>query len=195
MLYNNDGVNRGTEQVAHSGLAQIYAGHEAADFFGVPYSDPRYPDVFGRVQVGTVYTTGTKIAEHGGDNPGDRDVPLLVYAPGDGPALDEPLLGGDDPGGTHDPPPPRSGSGRAEGRPGGGHEGPPRHRLAIPLLPGCQPAMVAPRAGSRRRSISSVEIASAHVASAGAAKLVDRSEVLVGEILACGRKPLENYVQ
>jgi arylsulfatase A-like enzyme len=34
------------------------------------------------VQVGTVYTGGSKIAEHGGDNPGDRDVPLLVYAPG-----------------------------------------------------------------------------------------------------------------
>jgi arylsulfatase A-like enzyme len=82
VLYNNDGVNRGTKQVAHSGLAKIYAGHEAADFFGVPYSDPRYPDVFGRVQVGTVYTGGTKIAEHGGDNPGDRRVPLLVYAPG-----------------------------------------------------------------------------------------------------------------
>jgi hypothetical protein len=82
VLYNNDGVNRGTEQVPHSGLAQIYAGHEAADFFGVPYSDPRYPDVFGRVQVGVVYTGGSKIAEHGGDNPGDRDVPLLVYAPG-----------------------------------------------------------------------------------------------------------------
>ncbi len=81
-LYNNDGVDRGTEQVPHSGLAQIYAGHEAARFFGVPYGDPRYPDVFGRVQVGTVYTGGTKIAEHGGDNPGDRDVPLLVYAPG-----------------------------------------------------------------------------------------------------------------
>jgi hypothetical protein len=81
VLYDNDGVNRGTEQVAHSGLAQIYAGKEAADFFGVPYSDPAYPDVFGRVQVGTVYTGGSKIAEHGGDNPGDRDVPLLVYAP------------------------------------------------------------------------------------------------------------------
>ena len=81
-LYNNDGVDRGTEQVAHSGLAKIYAGHEAAAFFGVPYSNPRYPDVFGRVQIGTVYTGGTKIAEHGGDNPGDRDVPLLVYAPG-----------------------------------------------------------------------------------------------------------------
>ncbi len=82
VLYNNDGVNRGTERVPHSGLAQIYAGHEAADFFGVPYSDPRYPDVFGRVQVGTVYTGGSKIAEHGGNNPADREVPLLVYAPG-----------------------------------------------------------------------------------------------------------------
>jgi type I phosphodiesterase/nucleotide pyrophosphatase len=88
VLYNNDGVKTrgpngdGTEQVAHSGLAQIYAGQEAADFFGVPYSDPRYPDVFGRVQVGVVYTGGSKIAEHGGDNPADRDVPLVVYAPG-----------------------------------------------------------------------------------------------------------------
>jgi hypothetical protein len=82
VLYNNDGVDRGTAQVPHSGLAQIYAGVEAARFFGVPNSDPRHPDVFGRVQVGTVYTGGTKIAEHGGDNPADRDVPLLVYAPG-----------------------------------------------------------------------------------------------------------------
>jgi arylsulfatase A-like enzyme len=81
VLYDNDGVNRGTKQVEHSGLAQIYAGHQAAAFFGVPYSDPRYPDVFGRVQVGVVYTGGTKIAEHGGDNPADRDVPILVYAP------------------------------------------------------------------------------------------------------------------
>jgi hypothetical protein len=82
VLYNNDGVDRGTEQVPHSGLAQIYAGQEAADFFGVPFDDPRYPDVFGRVQIGVVYTGGSKIAEHGGDNPGDRHVPMLVYAPG-----------------------------------------------------------------------------------------------------------------
>jgi hypothetical protein len=71
----------GTRTLEHSGLAQIYAGKQVADFFGVPVSDPRHPDVFGRVQVGVVYTTGTKIAEHGGDNPADRDVPLLVYAP------------------------------------------------------------------------------------------------------------------
>jgi Type I phosphodiesterase / nucleotide pyrophosphatase len=72
----------GTRTLQHSGLSQIYAGKEVADFFGVPVSDPRHPDVFGRVQVGVVYTGGTKIAEHGGDNPADRDVPLVVYAPG-----------------------------------------------------------------------------------------------------------------
>jgi hypothetical protein len=67
-------------------LAQIYAGQAVAKFFGVPTSDPRHPDVFGRVQVGVVYTGGTKIAEHGGDNPADRSVPLVVYAPGAVPA-------------------------------------------------------------------------------------------------------------
>jgi hypothetical protein len=72
----------GTRTLAHSGLAKIYAGRAVARFFGVPTSDPRHPDVFGRVQVGVVYTGGTKIAEHGGDNPADRDVPILVYAPG-----------------------------------------------------------------------------------------------------------------
>ena len=71
-----------TRTVAHSGLATIYAGQAAADFFGVPASDPRHPDVFGRVQVGVVYTGGSKIAEHGGDNPADREVPMVVYAPG-----------------------------------------------------------------------------------------------------------------
>jgi hypothetical protein len=70
-----------TITVRHSGLREIFAGHQAAHFFGVPYSDP-HPDVFAIAQVGTIYTTGTKIAEHGGDKPGDRDVPLVVYAPG-----------------------------------------------------------------------------------------------------------------
>ncbi len=72
----------GARTLAHSGLASIYAGKTAADFFGVPVAEPGHPDVFGRVQVGVVYTSGTKIAEHGGDNPGDRSVPLVVYAPG-----------------------------------------------------------------------------------------------------------------
>ncbi len=71
-----------TITVQHSGLKQIFAGHQSANFFGVPNSDPHHPDVFGIAQVGTIYTTGSKIAEHGGDNPDDRDVPLVVYSPG-----------------------------------------------------------------------------------------------------------------
>jgi hypothetical protein len=74
-----DGSSR---TLAHSGLATIYAGRDAAHYFGVPVNDPRHPNVWGVVQVGVVYTGGTKIAEHGGANPADRDVPILVYAPG-----------------------------------------------------------------------------------------------------------------
>lgn len=76
-------VTGGSRTLEHSGLAQVYAGRAAARFFGVPESDPRHPNVWGVVQVGVVYTGGTaKIAEHGGSNPGDRDVPIVVYAPG-----------------------------------------------------------------------------------------------------------------
>ncbi len=71
-----------TRTLEHSGLAEIYAGKGAAQYFGVPLSDPRHPDVWGVVQVGVVYTGGSKIAEHGGANPADRDVPIVVYAPG-----------------------------------------------------------------------------------------------------------------
>src|SRR6516164_9061047 len=71
-----------TITVQHSGLREIFAGQQSAQFFGVSTSDPHHPDVFAIAQVGTIYTTGSKIAEHGGDNPGDRDVPLVVYAPG-----------------------------------------------------------------------------------------------------------------
>jgi hypothetical protein len=62
-----------------SGLQTIYSGAAVAAFIGVPAGDPRVPDVIGIAQYGTVFTGGTgKIAEHGGDNPQDRDVPLVV---------------------------------------------------------------------------------------------------------------------
>jgi hypothetical protein len=68
-----------------SGLATVYAGEAAADYFGVGIGDSRVPDVFGVSQVGVVYTGGTaKIAEHGGANPQDRDVPLVVTTAGPG---------------------------------------------------------------------------------------------------------------
>jgi hypothetical protein len=69
--------------VSASGLTKVYAGAASAAFYGVPVSDPRHPDITGIVQYGVVYTGGqSKIAEHGGDNPQDRDVPILVAMPG-----------------------------------------------------------------------------------------------------------------
>ncbi|GGU18379.1 alkaline phosphatase family protein [Streptomyces violascens] len=66
-----------------SGLTRAYAGKEAARYFGVPAGDARVPDVFGIAQNGVVYTGGTKkIAEHGGANADDLDVPLVVSGAG-----------------------------------------------------------------------------------------------------------------
>ena len=75
-------VNKNPVTVQHSGLAQIWAGDESAAFFGVPVDDGRYPDVFGKVQEGVVYAKPTKLAEHGGMNPADRHVLMLVDGPG-----------------------------------------------------------------------------------------------------------------
>jgi hypothetical protein len=66
-----------------SGLRQVFAGPAAARYFGVTPGDPRVPDVFGISQYGVVYTGKQgKIAEHGGANPQDRDVPLVVSGAG-----------------------------------------------------------------------------------------------------------------
>jgi hypothetical protein len=71
-----------TRTLASSGLRKVYAGAAAARYFGVPVGEPRHPDVWGIVQPGVVYTGGKgKIAEHGGANAADRDVPIVVYAP------------------------------------------------------------------------------------------------------------------
>jgi arylsulfatase A-like enzyme len=81
---NGNNIAGSPTMVGQSGLVKVYAGAAAAHYFGVPVGDPRVPDVWGVVQVGIVYTGGKgKIAEHGGANAGDRDVPLVVYAPGD----------------------------------------------------------------------------------------------------------------
>jgi hypothetical protein len=62
-----------------SGLATVYAGNQAASFMSVPHGDARVPDLIGIVQHGVVYTgKKKKIAEHGGNDPQDRDVPLLL---------------------------------------------------------------------------------------------------------------------
>ncbi len=80
--------------VSASGLTKVYAGEESADFFGVPPGDPRVPDILGIAQHGVVYTGGKgKIAEHGGFDRQDRNVPILVVLPGlqNGHALSAPV--------------------------------------------------------------------------------------------------------
>ncbi|MEO3935727.1 alkaline phosphatase family protein [Dermatophilaceae bacterium Soc4.6] len=65
--------------VTGSGLSRVYAGDAAAAFYGVSPDEARHPDVVGVAQPGVVYTGGTKkIAEHGGMNPADRHVPVVV---------------------------------------------------------------------------------------------------------------------
>ncbi|MDR2987275.1 MAG: alkaline phosphatase family protein [Nocardiopsaceae bacterium] len=70
--------------VQSSGLQAVYAGSASAALCGGPTSDPRHPDIVGIAQHGVVYTGGEgKIAEHGGDDPQDRNVPILVVLPGE----------------------------------------------------------------------------------------------------------------
>jgi Type I phosphodiesterase / nucleotide pyrophosphatase len=79
---SGNNINDQPITVSSSGLRHVYAGAGAAAFIGVPNGDPRHPDIIGIAQHGVVYTGGTsKIAEHGGDDPQDRNVPILVALP------------------------------------------------------------------------------------------------------------------
>ena len=72
-------INGKPKPYTSAGVNTIYAGTDAANFIKVPYGDARVPDIIGIAQVGTVYTgKKAKIAEHGGNNPADRDVALVV---------------------------------------------------------------------------------------------------------------------
>jgi hypothetical protein len=76
-------INGNPKEFTASGLAAVFAGTAAAEYFNVPDGDPRVPDVFGVVQHGVVYTGGkSKIAEHGGADPQDRNVPIVLAGGG-----------------------------------------------------------------------------------------------------------------
>lgn len=67
----------------NGGLRAVFAGTAAAQFIGVHPGDSRVPDLIGLVQHGVVYTGSTsKIAEHGGDDPQDRHVALVIAGAG-----------------------------------------------------------------------------------------------------------------
>jgi hypothetical protein len=76
-------INGNPKAFTSSGLKAVYAGEAAKDYFGASASDPRTPDLVGVAQVGTVFTGGQKkIAEHGGANPADLNVPIVVWGAG-----------------------------------------------------------------------------------------------------------------
>jgi hypothetical protein len=76
-------INGHAKPFTSSGLATVFAGRDAAKYFGVAAGDPRVPDLFGIVTHGVVYTGGkSKIAEHGGADPQDRSVPIVLAGAG-----------------------------------------------------------------------------------------------------------------
>jgi type I phosphodiesterase/nucleotide pyrophosphatase len=86
--YHDSSASVDGKPVTSAGLSQIYTGVAAAQLIGVDQSDPRVPDVIGIAQYGVVYTGHqSKIAEHGGDHPEDRNVPILISWAGATPGL------------------------------------------------------------------------------------------------------------
>jgi len=70
-------------QFSSSGLSTVDAGQAAVAYFHAAPGDPRVPDIVGVAQNGTVFTGGkSKIAEHGGAETQDRNVPILISGPG-----------------------------------------------------------------------------------------------------------------
>ena len=63
------------------GIAQILTREFLAQAYNDPATDSRTPDFIVSVNPGVVYTSGSKIAEHGGSNAEDRSVILLVSNP------------------------------------------------------------------------------------------------------------------
>ena len=64
-----------------NGIREYLFGDALADMFQDPRRDARAPDIIGITRVGVIYTGGSKIAEHGGFNPDDVHVALLVSHP------------------------------------------------------------------------------------------------------------------
>jgi arylsulfatase A-like enzyme len=64
-----------------TGIGEWLSGPLLVPQFGNPAFDPRTPDIIGVANVGTIYTGGSKIAEHGGFNEDDTHVALIVSNP------------------------------------------------------------------------------------------------------------------
>jgi arylsulfatase A-like enzyme len=64
-----------------TGIGEWLSGPVVPLFFKDPARDSRTPDIIGISKIGTIYTSGSKLAEHGGFNEDDTHVALLVSNP------------------------------------------------------------------------------------------------------------------
>jgi hypothetical protein len=72
----------GPKPYTASGTDKIYAGAQAAAFFGATAGDPRVPDVYATAAPGVLYASQPEIAAAGGVSTEDRNVPLLIAGSG-----------------------------------------------------------------------------------------------------------------
>ena len=63
-------------------LQSVETGEQFKGVYKSPLKDPHTPDFVGQVVHGTIYTTGSKLAEHGGFADDDRHVAMLVSGAG-----------------------------------------------------------------------------------------------------------------
>jgi hypothetical protein len=65
----------------NTGIGEWLSGPFLPLFYRNPAFDSRTPDIVGISKIGVIYTTGTKIAEHGGFNEDDTHVALVLAHP------------------------------------------------------------------------------------------------------------------
>jgi hypothetical protein len=72
-----------TANQATLGIQEIFAGPSLRTKYGDPVKDDHVPDILLKENTGVVFTTGSKIAEHGGSNEDDVHTVLIVSRKGD----------------------------------------------------------------------------------------------------------------
>jgi Type I phosphodiesterase / nucleotide pyrophosphatase len=72
-------------------IAQLLDRTSLTPLYGDPFSNSRVPDFIAVTDHGVICTGGTKLAEHGGFSDDDRNVALMLFAPGIAPQMVETL--------------------------------------------------------------------------------------------------------
>jgi hypothetical protein len=69
------------QQATALGIVQLLDRKDLTHLYHNPFGDSRTPDFVAITQHGLIYTGGTKLAEHGGFTPDDRNVGMVVSNP------------------------------------------------------------------------------------------------------------------